>query len=264
MAGRGLFLTLVVITLVMSMWKNKIRGVVFTVVQFFWFTAICLYIASTIRFPDRFALVSFLVLSSSLIFGNTLLGSNDLDSETVEDSKNWRPAVVLVVVLALLSLLIPYKYSPKDIATWNKFKAKELENQIADLSRIDNDGIFVSAADFLTAEGMDPWKDKTVMGKIKLYQGGWPTLSPHQIARMRSMNLDGNLLLKLVDQDNKYLITSDSFLAVIKVLYQQRLTITVEFSQVGQVGNLFAYRVTRDSTPHLDWLKRNEFDLSKQ
>lgn len=222
----------------------------FLVFQVAWFLLVCLYVASRIRFPDRFAVGAFLGLFVSFLVANITFESRKGVSTYSYDIKFLKYKFLTVCALVISSVfLLPHKFSSSEISERNKVEAQRLDSEISSISKVNRDATVVFIGGVLGAEGMNPWKDRTIFEGMGLLGLGWPSQSPHQDNRKSRMGLDGMMLDELVDKENRFLLTNQFIADLLGQSFERRTGKRVKFTVVGETTYGTVYKVGIEDFP---------------
>jgi hypothetical protein len=195
----------------------------FLLFQVLWFFTVAVYISSSSRFPDRFAIGAIVGLYICILVANLILEGRHLLGNFHFESRPRKTETLFFTCLVFTGVfLIPHKFSASQISTQNKIQSISLESELQALDGVDPDGTFVFIGAQITAEGMNPWTDKTLLEGNRLLGLGWATQSPHQKKRKQSMGLDGNFFSRFIDEPEKYLITDDVTAELLEHSYERR------------------------------------------
>jgi hypothetical protein len=209
----------------------------YVVLQISWFAAMAIYVSSRYRFPDRIALGALFGASLALIAIS--LQVNDIQdiANTGQKSSNTKTKVVNAVLISIcVSLFFPYKFSTRAVSDRNRNESNTFLEQKKSLSEINNEAKFVYIGAQITAEGINPWRDRTLFAGFSQLGLGWNSQSPHQEKRKKLMGLDGKFINRLIDQPFTYLVTTPETADLIRVSYLRRLGINLEMRSIRETA----------------------------
>ena len=219
----------------------------FILFQALWFLSISLIISSRSRFPDRFALGAIIGLYVCILVTNLIW----LRRETSENHgtlfRYKRTEILVFTVLMFAGVfVVPHKFSAEQISLRNQSESARLQSELLALDEIDPNGIFVYIGAQIAAEGINPWSESTLLESNRLLGLGWATHSPHQEKRKRAMNLDENFVGQLVNDPNKYLLTSKNIAELLEYSYERRAKKRVKLISLEELSYGTVFKVEEE------------------
>lgn len=158
----------------------------FLVLQVLWFFSAAVYISSSSRFPDRFAVGAIVGLFICILTSNLVLLRRELLGNVHVESQLRKTEVLFLTGLAFTGVfLIPHKFSASQISNQNKIESVRLRSELQVLDDIDPYGTFVYIGAQIGAEGINPWSERTLLDNKRFLGLGWATQSPHQEKRKK-------------------------------------------------------------------------------
>ena len=219
----------------------------YLVLQISWFFAIAIYVSSRYRFPDRIALGALFGASLALIAISLLVNNIEGLTDNGQKNSNMKTKIVNAVLVSVcVSLFSPFKFSARAVSDRNQSESNTFVEQKRSLSEINDKSKFVYIGAQITAEGINPWRDRTVFAGYSLLGLGWGSQSPHQENRKKSMGLDGKFIDRLIDQPFTYLVTTPETADLIRVSYQRRNGINLEMRSIRETTFGTEYQLLTD------------------
>lgn len=241
----GIFLVVLVVRTLRTHSRNLYLA------QAFWFTILSLYIASRHRYPDRFALGAFFGLFAAILALSVLHHSENNDGESEDHvPRETVPrnsfSVALIAAAIICGVLIPHKFSATEVSTLNIEQKEQLGKETSRYARFGPDASFVYIGILITSEGFNPWTERTVLNGDRVLGLGWPTFSPHQEKRKLNMSLDGDFIGSMLDDKDKYVVSTKEMTALLTKSYLDRRRVKIRFDLVAKFEGANVYRVRRD------------------
>jgi hypothetical protein len=237
----GLMIVFLGVGLSVSRHKN------FLLFQASWFFAVAVYISSSSRFPDRFAVGVIVGLYVCMLVANQILLRRELLNGVGLESRLRKIEVVFFVGVIFAGVfLVPHKFSAPQISNQNKIESTKLESELQILDDVDPNGTFVFIGAQILGEGINPWTDRTLLHGDRLLGLGWPTGSPHQEKRKRVMDLDGKFFSRFIDEPNKYLLTNSFIAELLEYSFERRHNSQIKFSAIRELPFGTVYRVASE------------------
>ena len=225
----------------------------FLVFQVLWFFSVAVYVSSSSRFPDRFAVGAIVGLFICLLTSNMVLLRRQLLGNFYIESRLRKIEVLFFMCLAFTGVfLIPHKFSASQISSQNKIESVRLKSELKILDDIDPFGSFVYVGAQIAAEGINPWSERTLFYNNRFLGLGWATQSPHQEKRKQSMGLDGNFfsrffLSRLIDEPNKYLLAPSSIAELLEYSFERRTEKRVKFVSLKDLPYGTVFRLVSEN-----------------
>jgi hypothetical protein len=220
----------------------------FILFQALWFLTIAVYISSRTRFPDRFAVGAVVGLYICMLAANLILVSRQASVDNENDFRHRKIEILFFTGLIITGVfLFPHKFSAAQISNQNKIESTRLKTEIQTLDDVDPNGTFVYIGAQITAEGINPWTDRTLLKGNRLLGLGWATQSPHQEKRKQAMDLDGDFLSQFVDSPNRYLIASKKIAELLEYSFERRKKSQIKFDVVVELPFGTVYGVASEN-----------------
>ena len=214
----------------------------FILFQALWFFTISLIISSRSRFPDRFALGATVGLYVCILVSNLILLRRETSENQGTEFRNKKTEILLFTSLMFTGVfVVPHKFSAEQISLRNQAESTRLQSELQALDEIDPNGIFVYIGAQIAAEGINPWSERTLLESNRLLGLGWATNSPHQEKRKKAMDLDTNFVGQIVNDPNKYLLTSKNIAELLEYSYERRANKRVKLISLEELpyGTVF-------------------------
>ena len=222
----------------------------FLLFQVLWFFTVALYISSSSRFPDRFAVGAIVGLYVCILVANLILEGGQSLENTGFGSGVRKIEVLFFTFLVFTGVfLIPHKFSASQLSNQNKIESTTLKSELQALDDVDPNGTIVFIGAQIMAEGINPWTQRTLLEGNRLLGLGWPTRSPHMEKRKKTMGLDGNFLSRFIDEPHKYLLTNSSTAELLESSYERRAMKQIKMISLKDLPFGAVFKVVSEEAP---------------
>ena len=229
----------------------------FLVLQVLWFFSVAVYISSSSRFPDRFAVGAIVGLFICILTSNMVLLRRQSLGNFCSESQLRKKGVFFFMCLAFTGVfLIPHKFSASQISNQNEIESVRLKSELQGFDDIDPYGTFVYVGAQISAEGISPWSERTLLANKRFLGLGWASQSPHQEKRKQSMGLDGNFfdrffLSQFIDERHNYLFTTRYIAELLEYSFERRTEKLVKLVAIKELPYGTAFRLVSEDNETL-------------
>ena len=152
--------------------------------------------------------------------------------------------------------LIPHKFSASQISNQNEIESVRLKSELQGFDDIDPYGTFVYVGAQISAEGISPWSERTLLANQRFLGLGWASQSPHQEKRKQSMGLDGNFfdrffLSQFIDERHNYLFTTRYIAELLEYSFERRTEKLVKLVAIKELPYGTAFRLVSEDNETL-------------